>query len=74
MTLNKTQENREHITAVRFVYYFSEINPYGTLSLTGENRKGMFCRLIPCKINANGQRYGIYHNRIITEDSRDIFL
>ena len=48
-------KKQERISAVRFVHYFSDKHPHGTLAVSGENFKGTFCRLIPCKIDAEGK-------------------
>lgn len=74
MSKNKTYKRKEHITAVRFVHYFSKRTPHGLLSLSGENAKGTFCRLIPCKIRASGEKYGLYHNHTVIEGSRDFYI
>lgn len=51
-------KKQERISAVRFVHYFSDKHPHGTLAVSGENFKGTFCRLIPCKIDAEGKNTG----------------
>lgn len=63
-------KKQERISAVRFVHYFSDKHPHGTLAVSGENFKGTFCRLIPCKIDAEGKKYGNYHNHILYMETR----
>lgn len=67
-------KKQERISAVRFVYYFSDKHPNGTLAVSGENFKGTFCRLIPCKIDAEGKKYGNYHNHILYMETRNLVL
>lgn len=59
-----SNKKQERISTVRFVHYFSDKHPNGTLAVSGVNFKGTFCRLIPCKIDAEGKKYGNYHNHI----------
>lgn len=33
-----------------------------------------FCRLIPCKIDAEGKKYGNYHNHILYMETRNLIL
>lgn len=63
-------KKQERISAVRFVHYFSDKHPHGTLAVSGENFKGTFCRLIPCKIDAEGKKYGNYHNHILYMETK----
>ena len=67
-------KKQERISAVRFVHYFSDKHPHGTLAVSGENFTGTFCRLIPCKIDAEGKKYGNYHNNILYMDTRNLVL
>lgn len=67
-------KKQERISAVRFVHYFSDKHPHGTLAVSGENFKGTFCRLIPCKIDAEGKKYGNYHNHILYMETRNLVL
>lgn len=39
-----SNKKQERISTVRFVHYFSDKHPNGTLAVSGVNFKGTFCR------------------------------